>query len=233
MVKYILLLMLIFSVGLLTAQNGSIENNQGQAFSTLANGMKNFGASASFKNHVKEIKGTVYLFDNWENSGIIITTSKQRYLVRNININIQQNILQSRISKDSLFSFNFNNIDNFVINDKVYKNFYTTNNGSRIYEIIYESDEFSILKGFDLQLVLGSPNPMVNRSNDKYVRKKGYYLSSDATIVPFHLSKNGVLKLLNGHKERIAKIEQFMDSERLSYKNEEDIKKALEFVEVQ
>lgn len=227
--KFRLGIITIFSIGILSAQNEGVVNNQAHAFTAATLGA-NFAGTAYFKNPIKEIKGTVYLFDTWENSAVLVSMQNKRYLVKNVNINIQENTLQSKFSMDSLYTFNFSNIQSFVINNKIYKNIYDEN-GSKIYEIIYESDKFDILKGFHVKVIASSPNPMINRSNEKFSRKKGYYLRTGTTIKPFKLSKKRILKLLVNDKERIMRIEQYVESNKLSYKNEEQIREALEYSE--
>ena len=78
------------------------------------------------------------------------------------------------------FRLTFNNIKQIIINGKSYKNYFY-NEDNRVYELIYSGKTFSILKGFDVKLVTGSGNPMVNRSNDKYVKKESYFIRSNDT----------------------------------------------------
>ena len=84
----------------------------------------NYGSSF-FYNTRNVILGSVYLFDEWNNSAEIHTFADERFLVRNINLNINRNAFEAKLTdSDSLFSFNFNNIKHIVINDKIYKNYY-------------------------------------------------------------------------------------------------------------
>jgi len=146
--------------------------------------------------------------------------------VRNININIDLNTIQTKISNDSIFDYDLNNIEKVTINNKVYKNIYSEK-GKRIYEVIFESDEFSILKGFETKIIEGTPNPMQNRASDAIVRNKSYFLKTGVNIIAFRLTKKKILNLLNKDSVKIAKLEQYMKSENLSYNKDKDISKAL------
>ena len=130
--------------------------------------------------------------------------------------------------ENSIFTFNFNNIDKFVVNNKVYKNFYY-NDDNRVYEMIYEADEFSIMKGHTIQIIEGSANPMVNRKYDKYAQKHSYFIMKDDKIKPFKLKKKRILRLVDGNEERANKIQEYVKSNRLSYSKEYDVRKALEY----
>ena len=121
------------------------------------------------------------------------------------NLNIERNTFESKVSGDSIFTFNFNNINKFVINNKAFKNFYYKNQ-NRVFEIVFESKEFSILKGYRVELIEGSVNPMVNRKNDKYVQKFSFYLRQGDNIKPFKVKKKNVLSLVDGDKQKADRI---------------------------
>ena len=233
--KSILVLILTFSISFLTAQeNSSVVNNTAQ--SLLRAGDSNqgsFSGATYFVNPSRDIKGSIYLFDTWDNYSVIYLDDNQRLILNNVNINMQRNSFDSKISQDSIFTFNTNNIVKFIINNKVYKNLYSED-GKRIYEIIYEEEgNFTILKGFGIKLIQGSANPMVNRKDDKFAKTETYFLSQGtSTIKPFRLSKKKVLGLISDNQDRVAKLEKFMKNNNLSYKKSEDIKKGMEYISI-
>ena len=94
-------------------------------------------------------------------------------------------------------------------------------------EVIFESDDFSVLKGFKVELIEGSANPMVNRLRDKYVRKHDYFLKSENTIKPFKLKKSRIMKLVDASKT--DQILEYVRQNKLSFKNEADVRTILEF----
>ena len=206
-------------------------NTQTDFRSALTGESTNFGTSFFYNQPSKVILGSAYLFDEWNNDGEIQTLSGERFLIRNINLNISRNAFEAKINdNDSIFSFNFNNIKQIIINGKYYKNYFS-NEDNRVYELVYSGKTFSILKGFNVKLVTGSGNPMVNRSNDKYVKKESYFIRSTdkKTIESFKMNKKSLIKLFEKNLKDVSRIQVFIDSGNLSYKDEKDVIKMLEF----
>ena len=230
-------LVCLLTLSLTYAQNSEttagVVNNSANAMLTASNGMKSsYGASAYFVNPSRAVDGTVYLFEDWRNSGIIYTNTNEKFGIKNINLNIERNSFESKVGRDSLFSFNFNNVEKFEINGRTFKNYYW-NDDNRVYEIIYESKDYSIIKGFKIVEVTGSANPMLNRTRDRMVRKTFYYLKDENGIKSFILKKNKILKLVsNNDKAEATKIQQYAKANKLSFKKEEDVKKILAFSEM-
>ena len=220
-------LIILFSINLSLSQS----NTQTDFRSALSGKSANFGSSFFYNQPNKVILGSTYLFDEWNNDGEIQTVTGERFLVRNINLNLSRNAFEAKVNdNDSIFSFNFNNIKQIVINGKSYKNYYF-NEENRVYELIYSNENFSILKGFSVKLVTGSGNPMVNRSNDKYVKKESYFIrdAEDKSIQKFKLNKRSFSKLFSNKDLDLERIERFSSSKRISFKDEEDVIQLLKF----
>ena len=221
MEKILVILCLLLSGSVYTQTNFSA------GFSMGGNDL-NYGSSF-FYNTRNVILGSVYLFDEWNNSAEIHTLADERFLVRNINLNINRNAFEAKLTgSDSLFSFNFNNIKQIVINDKIYKNYYY-NDDNRVYEIIYETEKFSIMKGFSVKLVKGHYNPMVRISNDKYAKFSSYFIKLNNSIKPFKLKKKSVINLLSADKNNISRLESYVSNKNLSYKREKDVVQILDY----
>lgn len=232
--KKFLTILSIFAIGFVNAQDtatASTNNNAVNNTSILRashGNQSSYGSSAYFVNPARPVEGSIYLFDKWENRGVLVTIDKQRYGMKNINIDLKNQAFQSRFSKDSMFNYNFNNIDRFIINNKVFKNFFY-NEDNRIYEIIHETPKYSILKGFKVDLVEGSANPMVNRKTDKYVQRESYYVKTDNSIKKFKLGKKQLIKLVDADKATANKIIQYAKDNKLSFKKDFDVKKILDY----
>lgn len=220
-------IIILLSINLSLSQS----NSQTDFRSALTGKSANFGSSFFYNQPNKVILGSTYLFDEWNNDGEIQTVTGERFLVRNINLNLSRNAFEAKVNdNDSIFSFNFNNIKQIVINGKSYKNYYF-NEENRVYELIYSNENFSILKGFSVKLVTGSGNPMVNRSNDKYVKKESYFIrdAEDKSIQKFKLNKRSLGKLFSNKDLDLERIERFSSSKRISFKDEEDVIQLLKF----
>jgi len=222
MKKILVILCLLLSGSVYTQTNFSA------GFSMGGNDL-NYGSSF-FYNTRNVILGSVYLFDEWNNSAEIHTLADEIFLVRNINLNINRNAFEAKLTgSDSLFSFNFNNIKHIVINDKIYKNYYY-NDDNRVYEIIYETEKFSIMKGFSVKLVKGHYNPMVRISNDKYAKFSSYFIKLNNNIKPFKLKKRSIYNLLeDDDKSVISRLESYVSNKNLSYKKEKDVAQILDY----
>lgn len=220
--KKIILLIAVMITSLSYAQdNNSVANNGAQVLGNVSSSSRSFGrTSATFINPAKKVQGSVHLFKNWTNLAVIHTTDQQKFSLKNINLNIERNTFESKISEDSIFTFNFNNIDKFIISNRIFKNHYY-DNSNRVFEVIYESGKVSLLKGYKIQLVKGSPNPMLNRSTDKNVQKQFYFIKEGSYIKPFRLKKSSVLDLLSSDQAKAA--EKYAKSNRLSYKKDGDV----------
>lgn len=209
----------------------SQTNIQTDFRSAVSGETSNFGTSFFYNQPNKVVLGSAYLFDEWNNDGEIQTLTGERFLVRNINLNISRNAFEAKINNnDSIFSFNFNNINQIIINGKKYKNFFSDGD-NRVYQIIYSDNTFSLLKGFSVKLVSGSGNPMVNRSNDKYVKKREYFVRyvNPNSIQDFKLNKRSLNKFVQNSPKGYSNVLSYIESNNLSYKNEEDVIRILSF----
>lgn len=223
---------IIFTLIVLASNVVIAQTNLGTDFNALgSNASSDFGTSFFYNQPNKFIIGSAYLFEEWNNDAEIQTLNGERFLVRNINLNISRNAFEAKINdNDSIFSFTFNNIKQIIINGKSYKNYYY-NEDNRVYELIYSGKNFTLLKGFDVKLVTGSGNPMVNRSNDKYVKKESYFIrsKSEKTIENFKMNKRSLNRLFEKSAVDLNRILGFIDSGNLSYKDEKDVISMLEF----
>ena len=223
---------IIFTLIVLASNVVIAQTNLGTDFNALgSNASSDFGTSFFYNQPNKFIIGSAYLFEEWNNDAEIQTLTGERFLVKNINLNISRNAFEAKINdNDSIFSFTFNNIKQIIINGKSYKNYYY-NEDNRVYELIYSGRNFTLLKGFDVKLVTGSGNPMVNRSNDKYVKKESYFIRSnnEKTIENFKMNKRSLNRLFEKSAVDLNRILGFIDSGNLSYKDEKDVISMLEF----
>ena len=221
---------LLFVISSLSAQNAQVES--GGALDELNNKLisgNSFGSSMMFYNPKRYIEGTIHLFEDWNNTAVIHTLSDDKFLVKRVNLNLKRNSFEAKLNdSDSIFSFTFNNIKKIVIDNKIYKNFYYDDD-NRVYEMLYDTDEYKFMKGFDVKLISGSANPMVNRPNDKYVRGEEFFLMLNGSINPIKLKKKSIYRNLKMNKLNTTKLDIFIESNSLSLKKINDIIKVLEY----
>ena len=221
---------LLFVISSLSAQNAQVES--GGALDELNNKLisgNSFGSSMMFYNPKRYIEGTIHLFEDWNNTAVIHTLSDDKFLVKRVNLNLKRNSFEAKLNdSDSIFSFTFNNIKKIVIDNKIYKNFYYDDD-NRVYEMLYDTDEYRFMKGFDVKLISGSANPMVNRPNDKYVRGEEFFLMLNGSINPIKLKKKSIYRYLKMNKLNTTKLDIFIESNSLSLKKINDIIKVLEY----
>jgi len=230
LIKLFSVITAIMFASILSAQDEVVNAPEMVSVFKSAHGSSNasFGSSVFFVNPKRVIDGTVYLFDDWNNRGIIYTTAHEKLAINNINLNIQRNAFEAKVGNDSLFSFSFNNIEKFVINNRVFKNYYWDND-NRVYEEIATQKNFEILKGFNVKFFEGSSNPMLNRKNDKYIRNETYYVRKDGKITFLALKKSRILKLLDLNDQQKEKVLDYVDQYKLSFKSEDDLQKILNY----
>ena len=220
----------LFVTSSLSAQNAQVES--GGALDELNNKLisgNSFGSSMMFYNPKRYIEGTIHLFEDWNNTAVIHTLSDDKFLVKRVNLNLKRNSFEAKLNdSDSIFSFTFNNIKKIVIDNKIYKNFYYDDD-NRVYEMLYDTDEYKFMKGFDVKLISGSANPMVNRPNDKYVRGEEFFLMLNGSINPIKLKKKSIYRYLKMNKLNTSKLDIFIESNSLSLKRINDIIKVLEY----
>jgi len=217
----------IYAQASVDTQNEVLASYTGQTSPlSNANTAQNLGGF-NFYNPARDVDGSMHLYNKWENMGVIIGNDGKKYSIRNINLNIKKQAFESQYEGNKIFTFNFNNIDKFVINNKIYKNYYF-NDDVNVCEILVDNPEFQLLKSFKLKFVEGSANPMLNRNLDRYVRKTYYYVKQGDEIKPIKLKKKKLLKLVD--EERAKMIQDYANKNNLSFKKEADVKILLESV---
>jgi len=178
----------------------------------------------------KKVEGSFYLFERWKNYCIIQTKENEHYKLTSINLNIERNVFESVIQgTDSLYSLGFENIERFIINGRIFKN-YDWKGNQRIFETVYTTNTYQILKGFRVFHVKPSPDQRLKRDHDKFLQKESYFLMKGDKIVSFRLNKKKVLKLIESEgKDKVELIKQYAVRNKLSFNIEKDVKFLLDY----
>jgi len=146
-IKITLLVTLLFT-SFLYSQSSSLTNvsdNNARALAAVA-GMSGtttgtYGTAMRFVNPPRTIDGSIYLFDTWKNYPVVVNSKdKKTFTLNNVNFNLRTNRMVTKISEDSIFVLNMRSIEDVTIKGKVFKKI-DTEIGSRVFEVIYESDK--------------------------------------------------------------------------------------------
>lgn len=195
-----------------------------QDFAAMGQGSQNIGATSVIINPPKKIEGSVHLFKSWINRGVFVTNEDKKYSLRNINYNVQRNVFESKIGNDSVFTFNTNNVDKIVINNRPFKSIYNPAvRAESIYEVIFENDSFSILKKHEMEVMEGSDNPMIIRPS-KYILSESYWVKKRNSVKSFKMKKKNIIKLAGKDAKALTK---YADDNNLTFRDDADVTRIL------
>ena len=218
--------MKVILVLLITIFSGSLFAQNGLKFERTS-AVQNFDESSFFSSFKKDIDGSIHLFKDWNSRAFVYTRDGQKIILEKVNFNILEDVFQSQITKDSMFSFRINKFDRIELKNKVYKNVYA-NAKDKVYEVIYESDKLSIYKGYDVEILAASNDPMAGRTRNKYSQKSKYFVKRSNNFMPFRMSKKGILNLIDD-KNNVKEVQKFVKENKLSYKKDRDLKRILDY----
>lgn len=184
---------------------------------------------ASFKipEEKNEIEGNIYVFENWTNRGIL-KIGKNEFKLSNINFNMRTNKIESRVGKDSVYIFDLTNVDHIFINNRKFKNYYFSNQ-NEILEVVYDGDDFKMLKDYKVDVKRGEVDPlMVKKKVAKFYTNTFYYIKKGNDFKKIKLKKKYILLLFDNKSNLVS---DFVKENKLSYKSEKDVKKKISYYE--
>jgi len=228
--RILALLFIAFTIGTGLAQDRdpvNANNNNLAALATFGPDGANIGSSSVVINPAKNVQGSYHLFKNWNNRGVFVfDDSDKKYLLRNINFNLDRQVFESKVGKDSVFTFSFDNVKSIVVNGREFKNMYVPGQrGNKTFEIVFEGTDFAIVKENYITITEGSDNPMINRPS-KFVKEEDYFVRRGNSMKPIRLKKSTILKLAGSEADQ---LEDYVKKNRLSYKEDADVRQMLNF----
>lgn len=228
-IKFIAVFFLLFSI-ISRAQSINNNNNNNMSYYAYRDNIDNFlykgaGIWISKKNNNK-VQGNPYLYEKWNNTLIVYAKDGNKYKMNNSNYNALNDSFAISISSDSIYSFSKKDIDYVKLNNTYFKNI-SDDNINRFYAVLFDGENTGLVKSITSEIQRGSVNPMTNAKvkKDKYVLKESYYIFKDASLHPIKLNKK-ILKVLSDND---TDLKSFMKDKKLSYKNEGDIIKLIEY----
>ncbi|WP_298351813.1 hypothetical protein [uncultured Dokdonia sp.] len=226
MKKIAIVVMCVLATSLYAQRDDAVDanNNVLGALASYGPDGAGVGGSSVVFNPSRPIDGSVHVFDTWRNNAIIQTTGGMTLRLRdNINLNAKRNVFESKIGRDSVFTFDFTNIEKMVVNNKTYKNIFSpVEGGYRLVEVVAETDDFAIYKDYKIDIKEGNPNPMLAQQNDKYVMKDSYYVKKGRSFKKFKLKKSNFLKLAG---KKADQLEAYADKNNFNFRDEKDLEK--------
>jgi len=176
-----------------------------------------------------QIEGTPYLFVNWDGYFELFNKTGKGYSLRNLNYNIQNQTLETKFSKDSVFIFDKKEIDLIKSNDRRFR-FLNTNNNNRLCEVLYSSAKINFFKDFLLTKTTAQINPMTQQviSNAKYILKEIYLFSKtgDSNFLEINLKKKQILKLFS---DKVEIVNKYASENNLDFSKEKDLIKVFRY----
>ncbi len=168
-----------------------------------------------------EIEGNIYVFENWNNRGVL-SIGNEAYKLGNINFNMRTNKVESRVGKDSVYIFDLTNVDYLFINNRKFKNYYfSKNNRNEILELIYDGEDLKLLKGFEIGIKRGEVDPlMVKKTVAKFYTTTFYYINKGDDFNKIKLKKKDILLLFN---DKVDLVRNYIKENKLSYTNEKNV----------
>lgn len=171
-----------------------------------------------------EIEGTTYLFKNWD--GLYqLNYSNNKYLkLVNLNYNITTKTIESKISNDSVFQFQMNDIVSLKNGNDIYKLF-----DGELYKQVFNGKKNSLFKNFKVNVIDGAFNPLTQiTAPSKYVQKNEYFYLKDNKLEQFKANKKNILKIFADKEEQ---MKSYIKSNNLNYNDEIDLFKLFNYYE--
>ena len=138
-------------------------------------------------------------------------------------------MFERKVAGDSIVAYNFTSIEKIIVGGREFKSFYLDEiKRNKAFEVIYRGDDFTILKGYTVDILEASPNPMIARPRDKYIQRATYYLETETKLEEFKLRKRAILEALDD-QEMVERAKDYARQYGKSFSNEEDLKLILNY----
>lgn len=169
-----------------------------------------------------KIDGDYYLFDEWDNYAMVYSNSKGVKL-NSSNYNLWRDAIEFKISKDSVYTISTTFVDSIIINNRLIKKFPENSvEKPRFAEIIFEGDDVVLYKKYYSKIDKSKMNPLTGHYDfaDKVEIDSKYFIFINNRVKQIKLRKNNILDVFSNSND----IKEYVKSENLSYKEEQDIK---------
>jgi len=177
--------------------------------------------------NVNSVQAKVYLYPTYDNAAVISTTTNRKYSISNINLNLYSNSFDSEMSSDSLYVFDNKWLKSVEINNTMYKVYFDlVESDYKIYQVIYENDNFSLIR-LDKIISKEIRDPLnINPPKISFGKGINYYIKNGSDMTKISLKKKSILQLFKDKKNIVM---AFAKKYKLSYNKEKDLKKLFKY----
>ena len=210
--------------------NGSLVSEQNTMVGNPNEWSKVMGVFYQFDDirfESRGLDGSVFLFDNPETPGLVYLKDKV-LKIDNINYNIENDQFFTKIKNDSVFLYTFDNINKISIKNRDFVELFDpTENKKSVFEILHKGKKISLFKKHSVRFITGSDNPMVNRPRSEFKKNSWYFIKQRNKMKKIKLKKSTILNLVDINSRKT--VLNYISDQKLSIKNETDLKKLINY----
>ena len=168
----------------------------------------------------KNIKGSNYLFEKWENFANIYSDNGNVFRITNLNYNIKSKKLEAKISNDSVFQFNTEGISKVRIMNSTFKLI----DSEFMKELM--TGKVGLYIKYSLKTKDAVFNPLTHDelTPEEIIKVEDYLILVEGKSFDIKLKKGDILKCL---KDKEKEVKDFVKRNKLSFSNEKDVVKIL------
>lgn len=168
----------------------------------------------------KNIKGSNYLFEKWENFANIYSDNGNVFRITNLNYNIKSKKLEAKISNDSVFQFNTEGISKVRIMNSTFKLI----DSEFMKELM--TGKVGLYIKYSLKTKDAVFNPLTHDelTPEEVIKVEDYLILVEGKSFDIKLKKGDILKCL---KDKEKEVKDFVKRNKLSFSNEKDVVKIL------
>ncbi|WP_405251158.1 hypothetical protein [Dokdonia sp. Asnod3-C12] len=219
----------------LFGQQSSVTETNFNALSSISNaGAPNTigtasGSSSMFSSSPTNVEGSYYVFENWENNAVIELNNGKKYVLeQNFNINAYKGSFESKISEESVYIFELGDIKKVNINYNPYVvKYFKKENKFVLFQELGNYNGKTLLKDFKAELIQRGSDPYRGNLNDQIVINSNYYISQNDEIIKIKLKKSSIINQFDNESNA---VKTFMKDEKLSFKEDNDLRKLFRFL---
>ncbi len=226
--KTILSIFLLFVTLQSVAQD---DEDYTDSFKTTRGGFGNqsgFNMGPEFINAKIRTDGSAYYFEDWDAEAMIYLKEQGRYKIEAANINLLDNAFEALYDENKVYTFDTKNILQIIIKDKIFRTI--SFEGEPTLLELFFNEKVTVYKHYSINYSKSSPNPMVNRKTNKFIRNERYYIEENGRLNKIKLTKRGFAKQFATKDRDRDAIETYIEVNNISLNDENEFRQLLNYV---